>query len=179
MIRYEPMGLRWKRMTLRTGSMPEHALSSHIEKRLGQILASWEGTRYVPGQRCRQVGVDCVRFVSAVLDELYHRPVATECPELPQDISMHNRRGALGGLRSFLRSYPEHERVFDGWVEPGDIIVSGPPQGGPGHAIIVGPMENTVWQASSPCVHYTGLYVASEFQTVFAVYRLLDRHLWV
>lgn len=165
-------------MTLMSGGMPDHALSWAVERRLGMILESWEGTPYCAGQQVRGVGVDCVRFGTAVLDELYRRTSVTPCPRLPQDISMHDKVGALGGLKFFLRQYPNHVRVNASEVEPGDCIVTGPQGGGPGHLMIVGPRENTLWQASGHGVHYTGLAMPPSVQTVYSCYRLLDKHLW-
>ena len=50
------------------GLSPEQ--NRDIERRLYNILLSWEDTPYCPGQQCKGVAVDCVRFVSGVLDEM-------------------------------------------------------------------------------------------------------------
>lgn len=80
-------------------------------------------------------------------------------------------------MRQIMERYPRHEEVTDGWVEPGDVLVTGPRNGGPGHMMIVGPRANTVWQASSDHVHYTGLALPYTSK-LFRVYRMCDRELW-
>lgn len=176
-MKFIPTGLRWRRMTLETNGMPEHLLSWKAERRLDLILRAWENTPYVPNGQVKGMAVDCVRFLAAVLDELY-RKSPTKVPVKAHDMAFNNRRGAMTAMKEFLRLYPYHRRIRDNWVEPGDVIVSGPMGGGPGHAIIVGPQENTVWQASGLGIHFTGLASMPATYRVFAVYRMLDRELW-
>ncbi len=145
-------------------------------QRLEAVLASWEGTPYVGGQQAKGDGVDCIRFGCAVLDELYALP-RTPLPIRAADASMHDRPGSMSVMRQIIRRYPHHTIITDGMVEPGDIFVVGPAQGGPGHMMIVGPARNTVWQASATKVHFTGLYLPSG-ATLFRVYRMVDRETW-
>lgn len=150
--------------------------SPGLRDRLAVILASWEGTPYAPGMQQKGMGTDCVRFVCGVLDELVgvwpYRPLET----LPHDAAVNNRKGAINAMRTIRKLY-DFERVRDGIVEPGDVIVTGPPRGGPGHAMIVGHQRNTVWHAAAGKVHWTGLGFVMGCMTVFAVYRLKDRAL--
>jgi len=126
-----------------------------IEDRLVSILESWEGTRHRDGQQCKGVAVDCVRFVTGVLDELYG--IKTEIARLPQDASFHSKETCFAALRVFLKNYP-HEDV-EGDLQPGDIVVTGPRGGGPGHAIIVG--KKYLWHCDSQSVVRTGLKLTS------------------
>lgn len=142
------------------------------QARLGEILLSWEGTRYMPGQQLRGVGTDCVRFVCAVLDELLG--VKTPIKTLPPDTCMHDPERAAAAMRRLQELYPSDQ--VSGAVEPGDVIVTGPKAGGPGHAMIVGDQRNVVWHASAPSVHRVGIGgVLLLGHRVFAAYRLRQR----
>jgi cell wall-associated NlpC family hydrolase len=144
--------------------------------RLEQVLRSWEGTPYVGGQCRKGVGVYCTAFVAAVLDELYRRP-ATPLPNLPIDIAFHRREGAMAGLRHFLRAYPNWSKVEDDTLEPGDVLVTGPIGGGPGHAMIAGGRRHTIWHASGSKVTWSGMAISGQYR-LHAVYRLLDKDTW-
>lgn len=146
-------------------------------ERLERILLSWEGTPYRVGSCQKGVGVYCTAFVAAVLDELYRRP-PTPLPDLPNDIAFHNREGAIAGLRYFLRRYPVCWRIENGQpVEPGDILITGPQGGGPGHAMIVGTRPNTAWHATDAGVHFTGLAAPVQYR-FHGAYRFVDRADW-
>lgn len=176
MISYQPIGLRWRSLVLGDLGMfrPQEA---QILRRLGRIFQQWDSTPYVLGQCKPRVGTYCTAFVCAVLDELYRQPLAT-LPDIPHDAGMHDRETAMAGLRWFLRRYPNHGEVTDGWVQPGDVLVTGPRGGGPGHAILVGTRENTLWQCSGKSgVHFTGMALPDPY-VLFAVYRMTDRLSW-
>lgn len=161
-------GLHWRKTT---GLEP--VLADHFEERLATILEKWRGTPYMAGQQCLGAGVDCVRFVAAVLDELYHRapvPIAT----LPPDAALHSREGAIAGMKRIRELYMPNDAIEDGSIEPGDVLVTGPRNGGPGHAMIVGPRPSELWHAAGDAVHMSGLGFAGETK-VFRVYRMRDR----
>ena len=164
MVHFQKMPVHWRRVV------------APWVRRLEQVLVSWEGTKYSPGQQVKGSGVDCIRFGCAVLDELYRRPL-TELPIRAADASMHDRDGAFSVMRQIIRRYPDHITVRDGSVEPGDILVVGPRAGGPGHMMIVGHQTGTVWQASATKVHFTGLYLPKG-ATLFRTYRMVDRETW-
>lgn len=168
---YNP-GLEWR--PLRLGD--DHVTAMAIEKRMDAILARWRGTPYAAGQAMAGCGVFCTAFVCRVLDELYGKE-PTPLPDIPLDVSFHNPDTARSGLRWFLRSYPNHARIVNGEVEPGDVLVTGPVSGGPGHAILVGPSPSSLWEARSGGVGRTGLMIPAEYR-LHAVYRLTDRELW-
>lgn len=150
-----------------------------IEGRLAAILSEWDRTPYRPGKQKKGMGADCVRFVCAVLDEISGRPpVAIET--LPQDAAMHTREGAIRTMRLIRRLYWPNDAVRDGSLEPGDVIVMGPADGGPGHALIVGPQPNTIWHATHLRVQRTGLRILTDGRArVFRVYRMRCRSSWV
>jgi cell wall-associated NlpC family hydrolase len=121
---------------------------------LEAALHGWLGTPYLAGQQGKGQGVDCVRFVAAVLDELYGR--ATPIKTLPQDAALHARATAVLAMKKFLTLYQPNERVTDGTIEPGDVLVTSREGGGPGHAMIAGPRRWTLWESTLDGVHYTG-----------------------
>jgi cell wall-associated NlpC family hydrolase len=138
------------------------------------LLEEWRGTPYMPGQQCKGVATDCVRFVSAVLDEITGVPKTLE--RLPQDMSFHNPEKARSGLRSFLKKYPS-EIVTDGTVQPGDVLIMGPLNGGPGHAAIVG--KRGYWHCDSTGVVFAGLRIANHgVYYLKEVRRYTERDLW-
>lgn len=185
-LRYIDVGLAWQTFNLGKGGFYRAAEGSFV-RRLERILGEWEGTPYRNGQSLKGVGTFCTAFLCSVLDELYRKAQPTPLPDIPPDAAMHDPERARGGLRWFLETYPNHVRVepeIDGpykgrrIVQPGDVLVSGPVGGGPGHAILVGPRENTLWQCSGQSVHWTGLYLPDCY-SLFAAYRMTDRETWL
>lgn len=153
-----------------------------VEERLAEALESWRDTPYAPGgqQKGPQGGVDCVRFVCGVLDELYgFRRSAV--PELPNDVAMHSHKTAISAMRFLRRLYAPNSEVLDGRLEPGDIVVAAMLGAGPGHALIVGARPNTIWHATGRRVQVAGVGMFqagySDWRYVTA-YRPMDKHLW-
>jgi hypothetical protein len=122
------------------------------------------------GQQCCGVGVDCVRFVAAVMDELHHT-VNGPGIRLPYDTSLHNRAGAIKVVHYFVNRYdPLIVRKQDGVyrVQPGDVAVVKIGRN-PGHVFVIGPDENTAWHASENVgVRMTGI---SQIKNLIRVYR--------
>jgi len=169
---YSDHGLVWEPMSCEHGD--------EITARIQKVLESWRYTRYMAGQQTKgEKGVvDCVRFVFGVIDELYGRQFLPS-PRLPQDTAWHSRRGAMKALHTMRRIYGASERVRRDRLQPGDVVITGPPGGGPGHAMIVGGRKNTLWhcvQNSGVC--QTGIGFFNEQQRIFAVYRFSDREGW-
>jgi len=148
------------------------------QRRLEGILDSWLDTPYMMGAQVKGVGVDCVRFVCAVLDELYGYKRAP-VPELPQDIALHKRDTAVAAMRFILRLYEPNESVDNGALEPGDVLAVAPPGGGPGHAMIVGARENEIWHSTGRRVQMTGLALYLGGWSIHSAYRTCDRERWV
>ena len=179
-IQYVPLPLRWEVLKLASdnGFSNDHVCASKIENRLHRILGEWEGTPFDMKFARKGKGVYCTAFVCHVLDELYrHEP--TSMLTIPDDISFHNHDGAVAGLRWFMRKFPTCFRLTDTIIQPGDILITGPDGGGPGHAMIVGPQENTLWQSTGVSgVHYTGMALPEPFR-LFAKFRFRDRESWL
>lgn len=173
---YNP-GLSWQCFRLE-GPMQEDLIQSRaIERRLERILHEWRGTPYMAGQAVKGVGVFCSAFTCRVLDELYHQD-PTPLPEIPDDASFHDPETSARGLRWFLKAFPNHLRVENGIVQPADVVVTGPRSGGPGHAILVGPQENTLWEANVGKVAQIGLVIPQAYE-LHAIYRMSDRRRWL
>jgi len=154
--------------------------AEEVTGRLETILKSWKGTPYSRGQRCKGMGVDCVRFICSVLDELEGlepRPPRS----LPADESLKYPKSARASIKRLLAPFRPYYTITDKRVEPGDVLVTGPIAGGPGHVIIVGPRKGTVWQAVRPRVHITGMgYVDLPYMKLYRVLRRENRSkLWV
>lgn len=168
-------------MILSTQSLNIEGLSSaqnaEVEARIMQVIREWEGTPYGAGQKCKGVAVDCVRFVSSVLDELTGK--SHDLDRLPQDASFHNKELVGAGLRSFLTMYPSDILPEGVPSEPGDVIVMGPRNGGPGHAAIVG--KGAYWHCGPDRVCMGGLGFPDNggVYTFKHIRRLRDRNNWL
>jgi len=101
--------------------------------------------------------------------------------EWPQDASMHDARGSFRAMKKIAEGFTPYERVeSSGVIEPGDIIVVGPHGGGPGHGMIVGGRENTIWHSTGIGVQFAGIsYLWLTDQRIFRVYRYLRKDLWL
>lgn len=160
------MELVWTPYSDRKPSLMTHTL--------GGVLAGWKGTPYRSGQQCKGYGVDCVRFVCAVLDELEGKSRGFKT--LPPDAALHAPEVARLVMRRIMRTFWPWDSVLDGTAEPGDVLVAGPRHGGPGHAIIVGPTRNTLWEATYPRVRQTGWGLQGSIHNkLFRVLRMRNR----
>lgn len=182
LIQYVPLPLQWTVLQLTGPGENDFSnrlvRSANIERRLARILGEWESTPYDTKFSEKGVGSSCTGFICRVLDELYRKD-PTELPHIPNDISFHDKAGAMAGLKWFMRAFPMAEKITDTRVQPGDVVITQPTGGGPGHALIIGPRENTMWQTTDDIVgvHYTGLAVPSTYQ-LSAVFRFKDRGTW-
>lgn len=181
-VHYVSLPLQWTVLQLTGGGENDFSnrlvKAAKIERRLARILGEWERTPY--NIRCAEKGVgsSCAGFICRLLAELY-RIEPVDIRAIPEDMSFHNRAGAVAGLKWFLRTFPAAEKLESERVQPGDVIITEPLDGGPGHALMVGPREGTMWQ-NLDCqvgVHYTGLSVPSTYR-LHSVYRFKDREDW-
>lgn len=141
--------------------------------RLAAVLDRWRGTPYMHGQCYVGAGVDCVRFVVAVLDELFAVD-GDPIPVLPGDTSWHDPAGARRVLRLVAKRYA-YTRAGE-IVEPGDVAILDRPDGTPQHIVIVGPRPHTIWHADRGVgVVEAGL---GRVKTARA-WRVLDKTAWV
>jgi cell wall-associated NlpC family hydrolase len=148
-----------------------------FEARLEALLARWQDTPYLRGQQCEGVGVDCVRFVCAVWDDLIGRP-RQPIERLPSDMAMNAPETARAAMRRMTELYGPFEEIEGPYAEPGDFFVTGGVRAGPGHAIIVGARRNTIWQAGTGRVAQGGWSLIEGDQELLHHKRFLNRHLW-
>lgn len=161
---------------LRWEDLPDEHGGLAVSRRIGEVLESWRRTPYAEAQRCKGVGVDCVRFVCSVFDELDGR-VGIPLDEVPPDTAMHAPETARAAMRKIIEAYGPAESVpLDRPLHPGDLVVAGPPDGGPGHALFVGAAPNTLWHASRGGVVWTGIVV--HHLEVFRGYRIPRKSDW-
>ena len=148
---------------------------------LGSALNAWMGTPYESGQRFIQRGADCIGGVFGVIDMADGRDRAA-FPGMPQDAAMHSRSTAIVAVRELVSRYAPSRKVLakDGifYVEPGDIVVTGSPGGGPGHVEIVGANPNELWHALPSAGFHQGGWSFLEQQVLYAIYRIQDKYRW-
>lgn len=150
------------------------ALQAEIDK--------WLETPYESGQSFPKRGADCTGSVFGIVDALDGR--ARMAPAgFPHDASMHDRVGAIKAMREILVRYQPHHkieldenRLFQ--VEPGDILITGMPGGGPGHCEIVGPRPNELWHALPSAGFHQSGWSLLDIQVLYAIYRIEDKHRW-
>lgn len=154
-------------------------LVQEITNRLEDVLQSWRSTPYGLGQRCKGVAVDCVRFVCAVVDEMYQQPYQ-DIEHLPDDIAFHSREKAIDAFRMMIRLFPDHTSVRGNEVEPGDVVICGSKSGGPGHAMIVGTKQSILWHSNSHKVVQTGLaFPQAGMYYLHRVLRVTNKDKWL
>ena len=142
------------------------------ETRLLTILQSWEGTPYKDRQCSKGGAVDCVRFTCAVYDEL-DNVSSRDYLRLPPDQALHSKDSSIQAMKIIRENYMPNYSVTDQILEPGDFIVMGFKDGGPGHSMIAGP-QNRIWHTDGLCVTPTGLVTPPRMELI-RVYRAVDR----
>lgn len=151
---------------------PEHL---EINQKVETFLKLWDRTPYMEGNQCPGSGVDCFRFVCGVLDSMER--FKRHLDFIPADQSMHDRKGATAAVRSVLKMYQPFEIVKDGIVEPGDVLITGPEGGGPGHALIAGMNQGELWHVPGPGkkVCMTGTGINGQLFRIYRVFNKLER----
>jgi len=150
-----------------------------VRAALERAIGKWQGTPYRVGQQSPGVGVDCVRFVCAVLDDVTGRTTPIET--LPQDASMHARTSAILTMKKIKQLYMPNAEVADGTIEAGDLLITAPEGGGPGHVLIAGPKPWHLWESTATGVRRTGLggLTTGAAQRLQYVYRITNKDTWV
>lgn len=159
-----------KALDLRWGSNP-----GIFDHRLSEILESWRGTPYSAVDSLKRVGINCVRFIGCVLDEMSGIPKMSQMPDLRGDLCLHEPGKTAQAVRTMLRLYEPWRPVdpFSEPILPMDIFIVGPEGGGDGHGMIAGVQPSTLWHAAPSGVTVTG--VGTSRQSFLRVYRTLDR----
>lgn len=136
-----------------------------------KILESWHGTPYIKGQCLKNVGVDCLRFVSAALDEWRTGVVAP----LPRTLSYETPEAFMKSMHTALQHFEPLVPVEDLSLEPGDVILSKNPMLNY-HVHVAGTMQGELWHADNQRgVARTGYVFTGP---VLRVWRLLGKEAW-
>lgn len=147
--------------------------------RVEQVCSSWEGTRYKLNSCRKGIGVDCLHFAAAVIDELYGEN-SKDLQSLPPDACVHNRLGVLKAGRELLMKYPSFRRVRnDRFVEAGDLMMLGRREArlrSTQHLMVVG-TEGKLWHATPPRVHFTGSVLPKNLMLT-CIFRASDKENW-
>lgn len=164
----------WRGMMVSPQDVRERILG-----RLRSILQSWEHTPYRSRACVKKVGADCVRYGLAIIDELRGLDRLSQVQTVSDDVCMHDAKTAFETVSRIEGIYQPLERVWEPYIEPGDLILVGPPGGGPGHLQIVGPDPNTIWHCDRGTgVCRTGMGVRDGHERIFRAYRFGDRLEW-
>lgn len=155
-----------------------HSPNRAFYPRLQEILDRWEGTPYMDGQRMCGQGVDCVRLVEAILEELFDFEDDFTVERVAQDSACHDERTVTRVMNQLQRRYPHTFDTSDE-VQPGDIVIIN--QGkGPGHCAIVGTRVNIVYHAIpfGSGVAYSGIGYMNHEQVAHTIH-VQEKHKWV
>ncbi len=116
-------------------------------------------------------GVDCIGFVSAVIDELYRKKFVSEMP---------SPIGQSHASETFAAFYKERLRLWpmqkSDTVDCGDLVLDRPKHGH-AHVYITGVRPYTLWHAlHGDDVHETGFGSLGENLTLF---KLTEKYKWI
>lgn len=159
--------------------LPWGSNGPEIDARIDAILKSWEGTPYSPDDARKGHGINCARLIAKFLDELYGFERAHLLPAAPGDMSLHLPMKTALLARSMREIYSPSRIVRLGHEPtlPGDILLTGPIDGGVGHGLIAGVQPSVLWHASPSGVVRTGVG-NSNYGLPLRSFRTTDRELW-
>ena len=152
----------------------EYAMRPHRRRAmldaLGAAVKEWRGTPYAAG--CCSPGpgggVDCVRFVDAVLQQL-HQTVLPPLPRFAQDAAFHNPRTVADMIGILEARYPRYRRRRWTGVLPSDIVLVAYERW-ENHIGIAGVNPLQIWHATSVGVACTSLDAIKSTGRVQRVY---------
>jgi hypothetical protein len=147
---------------------------------MDDVLATWEGTRYGSGQRCRGVLADCVGAIFGCIDDLDGRQRA-QSPSMPPDTALHDLSTSAEALAALRAIYDPVQSVRrDRGVQPFDILVVGPEGGGPSHAMLVGTAPGHLWHCTPGAgFHRGGWALGTGYEVLHGAFRIGDRWRWL
>lgn len=177
-MRVRTLNLRWGPLDI------EDIISSGLGSRataeaMDDVLATWEGTRYGSGQRCRGVLADCVGFVFGAIDDLDGRARA-QAPTMPADTALHDPETATEALRALRDLYSPVIALNVREVQPFDVVVVGPAGAGPSHVMLVGTAPGHLWHCTPGSgVHRGGWALGDSYSILHGAFRIGDRWRWL
>lgn len=126
-------------------------------------LEAWNGTPYELFAQKKQVGVDCVRFCTAILDA--RLGITTPIDKVPPDAAFHRPGKARKAMRTLIRLYNGRKLDPRESAQAGDLlIVKKERNSGPGHAIMTGPRRMVFYHATSHGIQRVGIEALQLFE---------------
>lgn len=151
----------------------EKPIDERITQRLEALLNGWVKTPYRAGVQMPGIGCDCRSFILGVLDSLYDR--ITDIEYLPEDAALHQPEVSRAFMRKMARMWGA-EKVEDGQLEPGDVIITAYPGAGPTHIMMAGRWPWIYHATKEGGVRKTGFTLDGlEF---YGHYRLPNKESW-
>ena len=145
------------------------------DARIQAILSEWHRTPYVLFRQAKGVGVDCVRFLTGVLDEM--SGTVRDIDELPPDAAFNKPSKARAQMRKIIRIYNGRSLEPDEPMQSGDgIVAKTSRKGGPGHAIIVSAVPGIFYHATAAGIRRCGWFEVQ--RDYVGRFRSGDRSAW-
>lgn len=145
--------------------------SQNWAEAVDSVCREWMDTPYVPGQKEKGCGVDCIQFLSGVMEEVTGK--AVDVPRLPPHVALHSLRSAVSTVHTLTKGFGF--RRHRGSLESGDVIVfriSMNRSSNLGHCGIVALDSRLVYHAFPRVgVVLTGIY---DHTPVVAAYRIKE-----
>lgn len=172
------LNLRWTPLAIEDILHAQHDPQRTLDA-LSDVLATWEGTKYGSGQRCRGVLADCVGAVFGCIDDLDGRPRA-QSPSMPPDVALHDAETAGEALNALRALYEPVHALAGREVQPFDILVVGPGGAGPSHVMLVGTEPGHLWHCSPGAgFHRGGWALGDGYDVLHGAFRIGDRWRWL
>lgn len=152
----------------------DHERMPH-DDRLMTVLLEWNSTPYHLFSQVKGVGVDCVRFLCGVLDEM--SGVDRDIDQLPPDVAFNHPRKARSAMRKILRLYDARPLEHHETAQSGDgFVVRNSNQGGPGHVLVYSSVPGRFYHATKRGIAKAG--VRDVYQSFVGRFRMRDRSNW-
>lgn len=159
--------------------LPINWSTSPLDAAVETACAAWDGVPFFSGGNSR-LGIDCSHFAGRVLDSLSGTTRSTGLRCLPPHLGMLDPDGSevRSAMRRFLECYPELAQHSDTAVQAGDLLVTGPKTGGPGHIYVVGGEPGRLWSSTVGVgVCYSSFFLDVK-EALYRVYRA-DKSCWL
>lgn len=110
--------------------------------RLLDTMEDWRGTPYRADCRLKGIGVNCINFLAAIMDEMYSVSVPTPVLSFPETASLHSREPGQKAIRELLQAWYGSDKVDRaGPFRCGDVLIhrastTDHPRAGAGHVAI-------------------------------------------
>lgn len=152
---------------------PAYDLEETTLSRFRSLLLEWEGTPYMPGVCGKQQGVDCARWCCSVLAEMEGLDIKMKA--VPQDAAFHSPKTSWEAVRQMIELFKPVIRIETEIIRPGYLLLEGPTNGGPAHAMLVGPDPNLLWHSTKGAVVHSTPALLPEGHEIKRIYCIENR----